>query len=314
MAWRRTLVYSAAFTNLACMTNRAPNGSPRTKSHRPIRHLTERVLGVALLDGLVAGLSYRLGGHGRLRVVRETVALGAGELARPLRIAFASDFRAGPTTSPAVFDALQQALAREQPDVLLLGGDYVSFDAANVAALGPYLRAFVAQVPLGVYAVLGNHDVWNGSDPIAAALRAAGVAVLVNAQASLPAPFGNVSICGVDDPWTGAPDAAAAFAGAGPVRLYLMHSPDGLACLTGQRFDVGFAGHTHGGQIALNERTPLFRPRGPYSKRYLHGRFAVADNGPLFVGRGVGCAAVQLRWNADPELLICTLDVTGRKV
>jgi predicted MPP superfamily phosphohydrolase len=299
------VVYSAFLTSPACM--------PNPKYERPIRHLTERVLNVALLGGIVAGISWRLGGHGRLRVARETVELAPGSaLPRPLRIGFASDFHAGPTTHPAIFDALLDAIRRERPDVLLLGGDYVSFDARNVARLEAFLAACAPLAPLGAYAVIGNHDVWNGRETVEAALERAGVHVLVNGAASLPAPFGQVSVCGIDDPWTGAPDAAATFAGAGDVRIYLMHSPDGLWRLDGQRYDVGFAGHTHGGQIARKEGPPLFRPSGPYSQRFTYGRFDVPGNGPLIVSRGVGCAAIPLRVNADPELLICTLSSPRR--
>jgi predicted MPP superfamily phosphohydrolase len=249
----------------------------KSKSHRPIRHLTERVLDVVLMKGRVAGLSYRFGGHGRLKVVREELTVGtAAQLPRPLRIGFASDFHAGPTTDPAIFDDLLAALRRERPDVLLLGGDYVSFDAANVHGLSAYLTAYAQTAPLA---------------------------------AALPAPFGAVSVCGIDDPWTGAPSAQATFAGAAPgtLRLYLMHSPDGLWHLDGLRYDVGFAGHTHGGQIARRGGAQLFRPSGPYSRRYSFGRFDIPDNGPLFVSRGIGCAGIPLRLNADPELLICTL-------
>lgn len=278
----------------------------KNKYQRPFRHATERVLNTLLLNGAVAGLSYRLGGMGRLRVVRYEVELAAGKrLARPLRIGFASDFHAGPTTHGALFDELLGQLAAERPDVLLLGGDYVSFDAQNVAGLRGFLAA--ARAPLGTYAVMGNHDVWNGREPVEAALRDAGVAVLVNRSAGLPAPFDEVSICGIDDPWTGAPSAADTFDGARAVRIYLMHSPDGLWRLDRQHFDVGFAGHTHGGQIALQNGAPLFRPSGPVSRDYCYGRFDIPGNGPLLVSRGVGCAGIPLRLNADPELLICTL-------
>jgi predicted MPP superfamily phosphohydrolase len=277
-----------------------------SKRHRPIRHATERVLDTLLMNGWVAGLSYRLGGHGRLEVSRHEVVLAPERrLPRPLTFAFASDFHAGPTTHPALFDALLDQLRRERPDVLLLGGDYVSFDAANVKHLRGFLEEAVA--PLGTYAVLGNHDVWNGSAEVSAALAAAGVEVLVNRNMVLPAPFGQVSICGIDDPWTGEPSAEATFLDAGPVRIFLMHSPDGLWRLQGQRFDLGFAGHTHGGQIVRENGRPLKRPSGPYSREYSHGRFEIPDNGPLFVGRGIGCAGIPLRVNADPELLICTL-------
>ncbi|MGZ5183211.1 MAG: metallophosphoesterase [Ramlibacter sp.] len=278
----------------------------QSKRHRPIRHATERVLNTLLLKGRVAGFSYRLGGHGTLGVTRHEVVLEPEQhLPRPLTIGFASDFHAGPTTHPALFDALLAQLARERPDVLLLGGDYISFDAANIRELQGFLRA--ARAPLGTYAVLGNHDVWNGRTEIAAALAASGVEVLVNRNVALPAPFGAVSICGIDDPWTGEPSAAATFDGAGALRIYLTHSPDGLRCLNGERFSLGFAGHTHGGQIVRRNGAPLKRPGGRYSREYPHGRFEIDGNGPLLVSRGIGCSGIPLRVRADPELVICTL-------
>jgi hypothetical protein len=292
------IVYSAIFISSFRMS--------RHKHRRPIRHATERILNTVLLKGRVAGLSYRLGGLGRVRVTYQDVDLGPERrLAQPLRIGFASDFHAGPTTHPALFDDLAAAIRAESPDVLLLGGDFVSFDAGNVGAL----RAFLAdaRAPLGTFAVVGNHDIWNGREVVEEALRAAGVEVLVNRNAALPAPFGQVSVCGIDDPWTGAPSADATFAGAGTVRIYLMHSPDGLFRLERQRFDVGFAGHTHGGQIARQDGAPLFRPSGPCSREYTYGRYDLPDNGPLIVSRGVGCSGIPLRLNADPELVICTL-------
>lgn len=280
--------------------------NPPDKSRRPIRNATERLLQRLLLRGRVAGLSYRLGGLGRVRVTRHALRLAHGvRLPRPLNIGFASDFHAGPTTAPALFDDLLAALARERPDVLLLGGDYVVFDAANIAALQGFLAA--ARAPLGIYAVIGNHDIWNGRAPVEAALDAAGITVLVNRGVRLPAPFDGVSICGLDDPWTGEPDVAAAFAGAAEVRILLAHSPDGIALLGAQRMDLAFAGHTHGGQIAMPGGQPLFRPSGPASRHYNHGRYDLAGNGPLLVSRGVGCSGIPLRLNADPELLICTL-------
>lgn len=283
----------------------------RNKSDRPIRNATERTLDALLLKGRVARLSYRLGGLGRVRVTRQAVALGPGQaLPRPLRIGFCSDFHAGPTTHPALFDDLRAAIERERPDVLLLGGDYVSFRAAYIDALRGFLQA--ARAPFGTYAVIGNHDIWNGRAPVEAALRAAGIAVLVNRSVALPAPFGMVSICGIDDPWTGQPSGSATFAGAAQaaVRIFLTHSPDGVLLLDGQpgqRYDAGFAGHTHNGQIATPGGRPLFRPGGPGSREYSYGRYEMPGEGPLFVSCGVGCSGIPLRLNADPELLICTL-------
>jgi predicted MPP superfamily phosphohydrolase len=275
------------------------------KRRRPVRHAVERILNALLLNGRVAAFSYRRGLHGHLAVARHEVALAGARLPAPLTIAFASDFHAGPTTHPGLYDELGEQLRRASPDVLLLGGDYVSFDAGNVAQLATFFASCTA--PLGTYAVIGNHDIWNGRTAIEAALHGAGIEVLVNRNVALPAPFGMVSICGIDDPWTGRPSCAKAFADAGDVRVFLAHAPDGLCHLGSERFDVGFAGHTHAGQLAWSSGAPLKRPSGPVSADFCYGRFEVPGNGPLLVTSGVGCSVLPLRWNTRPELVLCTL-------
>jgi uncharacterized protein len=277
------------------------------KRQRPVRYRVERLLDRLLLGGSVAAWSYRRGLHGRLSVTHHEIVLDPERaLPRPLVIAFASDLHAGPTTHAGIFDDLARQIEAVEPDVVLLGGDYVSLAVRHVDLLGSLLRSAVASAPLGAYAVIGNHDIWQGRARVEAALRDAGVHVLVNANQRLPAPFDNVSICGIDDPWTGRPSSAGTFDGASDVRIYLMHSPDGMWHLTDERFDLGLAGHTHGGQVAFANGRPVVAPRGPMSRRHTRGRFDFA-NGPVIVSRGVGCSALPLRINADPELVVCTL-------
>lgn len=280
--------------------------SPRNQRYSRRQHVIETLLGAATLGGSLSALSYHLGLHGRLGVTRHTLALPPERrLAQPLKIAFASDFHAGRTTHPAIFDDLFAHIASERPDVLLLGGDYVTGPATHVAVLCERLAC--CDPPHGKFAVFGNHDLSTDDALIARLFAAAGVEVLVNRAATLAAPFDQVSVCGMDDPWTGAPDAGATFAGAGAVRLLLMHAPDGLLKLDGQHYDIGFAGHTHGGQIALPNGTPIIMPQGPLSRPYYYGRFPVAGNGDLIVTRGVGCGGIPVRINANPELVMCTV-------
>jgi predicted MPP superfamily phosphohydrolase len=274
-------------------------------NHRGER-LVEVILDFALLQGLIAKWSYRCGWHGKLGVTSYAVSLPKEKLLRAaLTIAFASDFHAGPTTHPEIFAEFFGKLADSRPDVLLLGGDFVSCKARYAIALTEGLSRCTP--PLGKYAVLGNHDLWADERQLTQLLEAAGVHVLVNRNLSLPSPFDSVSICGIDDPWTGNADAAQAFRNAGQIRIFLAHSPDGLLLLGGEKFDVGFAGHTHGGQIARRDGTPIFVAQGPLSRTHSQGRFDVEGNGPLIVGRGIGCSNLPIRINADPELIICTL-------
>lgn len=278
----------------------------RGRHNTLFRRVSESALNSTLLRGWVARWSYRNGLHGKLCVTSHRVRIAKGKhLPRPLVVAFASDFHAGPTTHPEAFATLADELLGLRPDLILLGGDYVSGEAANVAALAEVLSR--CNAPLGKYAVLGNHDLWTDDRHISDRLTSAGVDVLVNRNCGLPPPFDNVSIVGIDDPWTGSADMSRAFEGAGPIRVFLTHSPDGLLLLGNQRFDIGFAGHTHGGQVALPDGTPVLTAGGPLSRAYGHGRFEIAGNGPLIVSRGIGCSNWPIRINADPELVICTL-------
>jgi hypothetical protein len=119
-----------------------------------------------------------------------------------------------------------EELKHLNPDVLLLGGDYVFGKATYIDWLAEELSR--CRPSLGKYAVLGNHDLWAGDIHIVRRLEEAGVQVLVNRNAALPTPYADVSICGIDDPWTGDTDLEGALRGAHPIRILLAHSPDGL--------------------------------------------------------------------------------------
>jgi predicted MPP superfamily phosphohydrolase len=264
----------------------------------------------SLFKGMVARWSFRCGLHGRFRVTRHEIRVPQEKgLPEPLVIAFASDLHAGPTTDPRMFEILSAAITEHKPDVILLGGDYVSFHAEDVSAFTNVLSRW--QPRLGKYAVLGNHDLWTNDRYVCERLTEAGARVLVNENITLPAPFDRVSICGIDDPWTGTADVARAFAASQPIRIFLTHSPDGLLLLKQERFDVGFAGHTHGGQVTFPNGTPILDAGGPLARKYSRGRFDVEPHGPLIVGLGVGCSNLPIRVNADPELILCTLVPTA---
>ena len=238
-------------------------------------------------------------------VEHHEIAIAGVDADRPLRIAFASDFHAGPITPPRLLDLAVDRLIAVRPDVLLLGGDFVSLHVADALPLLPRLAAVPA--PLGRYAVLGNHDHDCDGRAMAAMLEAVGITVLANRSARLPPPFADISVCGIDDHTMGAPDAAAAFAGAAPVRVVLMHAPSGLLDIGARPFAVALSGHTHGGQVALPDGMPLLTACGPLSRRFSAGRYELDGGGVLLVSRGVGCTGVPIRLNAPPAITVCTL-------
>ncbi len=236
------------------------------------------------------------------------VADGATKLSG-LRLAFASDFHAGAPTDPEVLLSAAAALRDAAPDVLLLGGDYVSVNPSHVDWLAPILGSIPA--PLGHFAVMGNHDRWIDGDYVIRRLEDAGIQVLVNRGVQLPAPYENVCICGLDDDFAGRPDPAAAMAGAGGVRILLMHSPSALLEVGSERFDLALCGHTHGGQIALPGGLPILVPEGRLSRKYARGRFDLGEGRTMIVSVGLGCSGVPLRAFANPEVLVCRLVPSG---
>jgi predicted MPP superfamily phosphohydrolase len=222
-----------------------------------------------------------------------------------LRLAFAADFHAGPTTTPEILEAACSSLNTASPDVLLLGGDYVTLNALYIDPLIERLAAIHA--PYGRFAVLGNHDLWVNFQYIERRLEHAGIQVLTNQNVRLAPPYDDVWVCGLDDHWSGRPNAEAAFAGADGIRVLLMHQPSGLLDLRGERFDVALCGHTHGGQIALPGGVPIIVPEGTLSRRYAGGKYEIPGAGVLVVSRGVGCSTMPFRLNSMPDIVACTL-------
>lgn len=287
---------------------------PRNRRVEPNRRVLELLLDTIFRPAhWAARAAYRAGFQGQVQrsVVELTLREPGLRAARPLRLAFASDFHAGATTDARVLAAAFAALRALAPDILLLGGDFVSVRASDIDRLAPLIA--LVQAPLGCFAVLGNHDLRANSVVVVRALEAAGVQMLTNAHVALPSPFADITLCGLDDATRGAPRADLAMDGTRGTRVVLMHSPEGLEAIGDRAFDLALCGHTHGGQIALPSGRPLVIPGGALNWRYFGGRFDLDRGGGdagarvLLVSRGVGCSIVPVRAFAAPEVHLCLI-------
>jgi predicted MPP superfamily phosphohydrolase len=286
------------------------NGEPRARNSAGSKPVWEHLQRLLTPFDWPAALAERLGASTQvaLRYERLETAYSLGT-ATSLRVAFASDFHAGPMTSDRVLDHAVEVLAAANPDLLLLGGDFVSIRARYVDRVTDRLAAIRARA--GKFAVLGNHDYWAEPATVTRALERAGIEVLINANRRLSPPFDQVTVCGLDDDIAGSPDAVSAFQDATQVRLVIMHSPSGLLDIAEQPFTMAFAGHTHGGQVALRSGYPLYVPHGRLSRRYFGGRFDLPLERVLLVSRGIGCSSVPIRWNVPAEVHLCELHHAG---
>jgi uncharacterized protein len=193
---------------------------------------------------------------------------------------------------------------RIAPDLILLGGDFVTF-SRDIPLLGEQLLDGL-EARDGKYAILGNHDYWAGGKEVRAVMEAHGVQFVINKSATIERNGATLPLIGIDEIYRGEPDVNAAFAGVsafGPC-LGITHHPDMVEELGGRRVDLLLCGHTHGGQI----RVPFFGSLVVPSKhedRYAQG-FHRVSGALMYVSRGIG-AIPPVRILCKPEIATFTL-------
>ena len=232
---------------------------------------------------------------------------------RTLKVAVAADWHLSHrwfwrVMTPQRARAIVQEINAAQPDIVLLPGDFVASELTHPErAVPPHEIAAVLgelRAPLGVYAVLGNHDWWQGGPAIAAALRQRGIVVLENDAA--PVPGSALWVVGIGDDFTGHAQPQQAFAKLPPgaSALVLMHDPASFADLPPVR-GFGVAGHTHGGQVALPFHGAIAIPTSA-PREWAHGWIRHGRNS-AYVTSGLGVSILPLRLFARPEWVLVTL-------
>ena len=222
-----------------------------------------------------------------------------------LRIGFITDTHVGPFVSPDDIQPAVSLLRREAPDLVLLGGDYIS-ESPRYADPTAAVLSRLCEAPLGCFAVLGNHDISADPTKVTASLEAVGIRVLRNEAAEVKIPGGPLWIAGVDETILGRADITKTFASIpqGAAILTLWHEPDGAADAADRGAFLQLSGHSHGGQVRLPGIGPLVLPPG--GRRYPSGRYRIGDL-TLYTARGVGVYRPAVRFNCPPEVTIVTL-------
>jgi predicted MPP superfamily phosphohydrolase len=198
------------------------------------------------------------------------------------------------------------ALMAEHPDLIVLGGDYVTWGnrqyvAPSAEALSPL------SAPYGVFGILGNHD---DDHDMPAALAKNGVQILKDAHTLLTIRGATVDLVGLRF-WTKrGRDIAAISRGATGTVILLAHDPRRLTEAAALKIPLVLSGHTHGGQvvfpIAGAVAAEKFSPPVP-----LMSGLGRRQETTIFVSRGVGTIYVPVRINCPPEVAVLTLQREG---
>jgi uncharacterized protein len=256
-----------------------------------------------------------LGGFGYGFAVRHQVQLSRVEVKLAhlpaefdgLTIAHLSDLHLGIYTSADYLRRCVELVNEQRPDIVALTGDYTYIDRQYVEPCADILSELRPRV--GSYAILGNHDYYQGAGYTARAMRRVKINMLIDKRDRLEARGDKLSLFGVDDLYYGDTDVVRLLRDVPEQepRLVLAHNPDFIERFArrNQHVDLMMSGHTHGGQV----RFPLIG--APHIDSSTGQRYALGLNRcremQIYTTRGIGTVGLPVRVACPPEIVLYAL-------
>lgn len=274
----------------------------------------------------LAGYAFIVEPRFRLAVTEWAVSPSTWPAEPPrLRIAVLADLHACepwmPTSRIAHIAARTMQL---QPDLIVLLGDYVEALGddyrSRALSIPEWVEPLAAlRAPLGVYAVLGNHDWWHDAKAVRQGLTGAGIPVLENRAVKIARDGHEFWLAGLGDQmayrkdggWRGVDDldaTLAQIADAATVVL-LTHEPDIFERVP-PRVALTLSGHTHGGQVYVPFLGAPWIDLSPFGREHPYGHFA-RNGSHLIISSGLGLTARPVRFMMPPEITLVSVGRSG---
>ena len=272
----------------------------------------------------------------RLNITRYRISPPRWTPGLKLSVGVIADVHAGGPLMPvARIRAIAERTNELKPDVIVLLGDFAASHRFKTRAVAPeeWAEALsVLKAPLGVHAILGNHDWWDdpaaqrsGKGPVLGRrmLERFGIPVYENDAVRLEKDGHAFWLAGLGDQLAfvrarrrrrrqgprgvdDLPGTLAKITDEAPVIL-LAHEPD-IFRRVPERVSLTLSGHTHGGQVRLFGYSPRVPSR--FGNRYAYGHI-VEDNRHLVVSGGLGCSILPVRIGVPPEVVMVDVGGTG---
>jgi predicted MPP superfamily phosphohydrolase len=213
------------------------------------------------------------------------------------RITHISDLHVSGVFPDDYYTEMMKAVEETKADLGFITGDFVT-KIENTKLLPGILKTFGK---FGTFAVLGNHDYWEGADLISEKIIDAGITLLKNESTEIFINGNKIIISGCDDPW-GPEKWKAPEKEKCDLFFILSHTADNIYRLKKSGADAVFSGHYHAGQIRIPILGPIVVP-SIYGRRFDHGHF-ILDKTHLFITSGVGADSPPLRIYCPPDIFI----------
>jgi predicted MPP superfamily phosphohydrolase len=222
------------------------------------------------------------------------------------RIAQLSDLHISPFMPAAEIRRCVTITNQLKPDLVVMTGDYLSWDPA---AQGEVVQALAGlRAPYGVFGSLGNHEsITDTEESITRLFAAQDIHILRQERAAIRLGGEMLNLIGIDDSITD-DRAIKGLVMPGTVNIVLNHNPNDFDQAVELGFDLMLAGHTHGGQLSLeslHRGLSLARLETPYVSGWFE-----KSGGQLYVNRGIGTTILPIRLGARPEITILELSRT----
>jgi predicted MPP superfamily phosphohydrolase len=266
-----------------------------------------QAIGARPLHGAHAGLLGKIPGNEALQLSIDRKQLVLHQLPAELAglsIAHVSDLHMTGAVGQEYYAHLVREVNNLRPDVIAITGDIIENDRCR-PWLEPTLGALCA--PLGVYFIMGNHDLFIDAAATRQTLEDAGLTCLSGRWLRAEWNGVPVTLGGNERPWLPAPPLEENIP-ACDFRIVLSHSPDQFRWCHAVEADLMLAGHTHGGQVQLPLLGVVLSP-SLHGTRYACGVFRRGRT-VMHVTRGVG-GETPWRWRCPPELALLELVAKG---
>ena len=240
----------------------------------------------------------------KLTLQKMTLAFEIPAQLEGLKICQLSDLHLTGHICVEYFQEIVKEANQFEPDIVVITGDLID-DAICL----PWFESIFGQLKskYGVFYVLGNHDLRIG-DEVMLRQRIAeqGLIAVAGAWHEVDVDGAKIVITGNELPWFRAVDRLPPPADQpkSDFAILLSHSPDQIDWARDYNFDLMFAGHTHGGQIAFPVFGPIVAP-SKYGVSFASGTFQLGST-LMHVSRGIS-GDEPIRINSPPELGLFTL-------